>query len=330
MPKNEQELALVAELDNLEKSLLQKGGDALQNAPHDGGFATQGTNIQTAAKAKKKILKGLLKGGMSKKAAEKLMKGMDESSSSSDDSSSDEVEKGLPSDDDSSGDDESSDDESVDESDDESVDVPPMKKSTGAAQLANVTSTREKKRGGEIRKAFGEEEERNIDAVPILDKLIRTLDTNGTLQKSELVTLRKSLEKSAASQATFNTKAVQAFIVLGQKVNELMTLTKSIADQPIQPRQPQLRKGDVRQPEFHGNNGSDWTQPEESPLEDLAKSISGMFKIQEVLVDMVMKGDVPGLTAMDVTKFENAKGDFSILPKEVVKRLNNRLFPASA
>ena len=329
-PNNEQEL--LAELDKLEKSTLNKGGDALQNAPHDGGFATQGTNIQAAAKAKKKVLKALVKSGKTQEEAEALLKAM--SDSDDDSESDDETQKAFGDDDDGSADDESGDDDesSDDESDDEPK-LPPkgkLNKSQGAAQLANASS-RASRKGGEIRKALTDDDDtaNAVDAVPILDKLIATLDNNGTVQKSELVSLRKAFGEVARSQSDFNSKTARALSILCGAVNETRTLVKSIADQPAQ-RTPQLRKSDIRQPEFLGNNGTDFTQTSASPLQEMVSTNGGLLKVQETLVDMCMKSEVPSLTILDVTKFENAHGDFSVLPIEAVKRLEQRLFPASA
>jgi len=144
MARTPAEARLLASLETLEK-----GGDALQDAPHDGGLATEGTNIQSSAKAMKKALRGLMKGGMSRRKAEETLKAL--YAKSDDASSDDDVAKAGNDDDDSmSSDDDSGDGESAGGGDDESdeggessSDQPakggkPFGKSHGASQLANL------------------------------------------------------------------------------------------------------------------------------------------------------------------------------------------------
>lgn len=335
---NPNEDELMAHLDELEKGTLRKGGDALQNAPHDGGFATEGTNIQS--KAAKKMVKALMKGGMSEKRAKRMVKATMHSASSSSSSSVHKGEGDEAGDDDSSSDDESSamssdDDSSSMASDDDSSSAggPPMmkkgkiNKSLGAAALANSTESK-KQREGTIRKALTDENlDAGIDAVPILDKLISTLDAGNKITKSDLSSLKKSFVRGIENQEAFNGKVAKALSIIAGAVIDTRTICKSIADQPVQrSNAPTLRKSDLHQPQFDtGTNGFDGTG--EQSL--LVTNQIPMLRIQEALVDMCMKGGAGAPDFMEVTKFENSKGNLNVLPPHVVKQLEQRLCAAS-
>jgi len=308
------EQTLLAELERLEKggATLQKGGDALQNQPHDGGFATEGTNIQSKANVKK-ALAALVKGGMSeeeaKKTIESISKGMGDDDSSS-----------LPPD----GDDETS---SPEEDTQVSGDAP-MQKSLGAAQLANASSKRGSKEET-IRKSLSEETNNVINAIPVLGELVKTIDTlSKSVRGQGDAELRKSVTEMRSTQQAFNDKVAKALSLIAKSVFETRELVKAIESQPIvQTRAPTLRKGDIVEPQFHGNDqnliGGNGGLTEASPLTNVP-----MLKIQEALVDICMKGG-NGVDVMDVTRFENSKGDLTQLPKHVVELLEKRLCSAA-
>lgn len=298
---NPNEDELMAELARLEKSTISKGGDALQNAPHDGGFATEGTNIQSKANVKK----ALMKGGMSEEDADKtiaLMKGFGEDESSS----PGEGDEGT-----------SSPDE-----DSESAE-PPMEKSLGAASLANASKKQSKKEDS-IRKSLSDETNEAINAVPVLDALVKSIDklAKGAGVDSEV---RKSLGEMKATQDGFNKKVAAALTLIAKSQNEVMSLVKSIEAQPQAQRAPTIRKSEIVEPNFHDNgqgNIGGITTGTVSPLASVP-----MLDIQNALVDIVMKG---GADPMDVTKFENSKGNFNLLPPNVVKQLETRFQTAAS
>lgn len=316
---------LLAALDDLEKSAsIRKGGDALQNAPHDGGFATQGTNIQKQAKMKKAI-KALMKSGMSEAEATKvILKGF--GSSSDDDSSSEEpIDKAMDDDDSMSADDDSG--EGEDEgSDDMSSEVPPMAKSTGASQLAAATQ-------GTLRKALTDENPNAgaaMDAAPILGQLIDSIDRlakkSSGPSKKDLGALRKSIVNIENTQSNFNTKLAKALSIIAGEVQSTRAIVDKIASEPVVGnRANTLQKSQLAEPHFHDGNqakiGGDGGVGEPSPLTGV-----NYYEIQKALTELCMnnKADL-----MDITKFENSKGNLSLLPPNVVKLLEQRLCSAS-
>lgn len=337
MAMSEAEKKLLKSLETLEK-----GGDALQNAPHDGGFATEGTNIQS--KALKKALRGLMKGGMSKEEAEQTLKAL---YAKSDDASSDDesVEKGMDDDSDSmsagddsgsgEGGDESSDDESAEADSSSMQKSKKVNKSTGASQLANASSRHpQRAKTSDLRKALTDEDPHAgeaFDAAPILGKLIDAIDravkgnANGDeIAKSMKRVIRKSVAEAHEAQNAFNRKVAKGFELLFGRLDEMNDMVKSMHDQPVpNNRRTNLRKSDVVERDFGTTSRAaiDGTE-EPSPLHNVE-----MMKIQNALCEMVMKGEADFL---DVTKFENAKGNLAILPPEVVQRLEKRLCPAEA
>jgi len=331
---------LLAELDKLEKSTLKKGGDALQNAPHDGGFATQGTNIQEKAK---KMYKALRKGGFSKKEAKKAVyKAFGDEESSSDESSAmSSVEKAIGSadsmsSDDASGDDESSDGtSSEDESSDESSAMSsPMKKSTGAAAMANAVAGA-KPQEDSIRKALTDEHPDvagALDAVPILGQLIDAIDRmakgGGKSSKKALGSIRKALVAESEARNDFNSRLAKALVHMTGRMIGIEDLVKKMASEPVNTgnRQPSLRKSDLQQPSFHDGGtqritGGNGDPNQVSPLTQLP-----YLQIQEALTELCMKG---GAELMDITKFENSKGDLRLLPPNVIEQLEKRLCAAA-
>lgn len=336
---------LLAELDKLEKStVVRKGGDALQDAPHDGGFATEGTNIQKQAK---KMYKALVKSGYKKSVAKALaLKAFSDADSDSDsDSGSDEasspMEKAMGGDsmssDDDSGDSESEDGESSDDdssSEDESSDdaSSPIGKSTGAAALANASKTRQP--SDSLRKAIVEEHpdaQGAFDAVPILGQLIDSIDRvtkhGGGLSKKDLGSIKKSISQVENNQRQFNGKLAKALSMIAGRVIETEAIVKKMASEPINTanRRPTLNKSDIQHPSFHhgetqqivGGEGG----YEASPLSSVP-----YYDIQKALTELCM---VNKAELMDVTKFENSKGDLRLLPPNVIKQLEDRLCPAS-
>lgn len=320
---------LMAFLDTMEKST--GGGDALQSASHDGGFATEGTNIQAQAK---KMQKALIKSGYSVKEANALVAKAFPPGGDDDSSSEEEIEKG---DDDSMSEEDTSGDEGSDE--DEGENGPPMppmakgkmKKSLGASQLDTASKRREH---GALRKALVEENpdmEGAFDAAPILMNLVTSIDNlvsrnSGGINKSVVSDLRKSIQNVQTVQNAFNTKLAKGLSMIAQLVIDQGVLVKAMHDQPVvQNRAVTMRKSDVLEPGFHHGQtqfDSDAQAPQRSPLYGVE-----FLKIQEALVDICMKGQ--GATIDNVTMFENSKGDLNLLPPNVVKQLEQRLCAAA-
>lgn len=326
---------LIAFMDKLEKSA---GSDALQSASHDGGFATEGTNIQAQAK---KMKKALVKGGMSPSEADVLVaKAFPPPQGDEEEDEPAKTKKGFGgsddddsmSADDDSGDAESSDGGSDDEQDDGNGGPPskkgaPMKKSNqGAAQLASA-STRE----NNLRKALVDENPDAgavFDGVPVLAQLVESIDkmlsksTSNGSNKRIVSDIRKSLDQVRTTQNAFNSKLAMGLSMIAARVINTENLVKSIADQPmVNNRAPSLRKSDILEPSFHGgeHHQIDGSVPQ-SPLYGVE-----FLKIQEALVEICMKG---GADVTDITKFENSKGNLNMLPPAVLKQLEQRLCAA--
>jgi len=325
---NEDEL--MAELERLEKSTIRKGGDALQSAPHDGGFATEGTNIQSAAM--KKVIKAMVAGGMSKAQAQETAKKAFASKDSDSDSESDNTAKGMNGDEASDDEDDMSGGADGDDSsdDEESPDEPPMSKSLGAAKLANAT------RGGgsqasSLRKALVDESPGvgdQLDAAPILGQLIDAIDRmarGAGPSKHDIKTIRKSIVRVQEVQNDFNGKLAKALSMIAGRVIATEAIVKAMANEPvINTRAPTLRKGDLSEPMFHGNTTAQIDgRQEASPLHGVE-----YLKIQEALVDLCTKG-LGGIDLLDITKFENSKGDLRMLPPSALKHLEQRLCGAA-
>lgn len=322
---------------------LEKGGDALQDAPHDGGFATEGTNIQSLAKAK--VMKALVKSGMSKADAEETIKAMYvKSDDASSDGDSESVTKGgdddsMSADDESGSDDQSGgDDESGEESGADSSSMPSLKKgkkvskSTGAAQLANASS-RQSQKPDDLRKALVDGDPRMaeaFDAAPILGKLIDSIDrmaksggASDELRKSMRRVIRKSIDASTAKQEVFNRKVAKGFELLFDRLATMTDLVKAIHDTPVaNNRTGNLRKSDTVERDFGTTDTSriDGSEPI-SPLQNV-----DLLRVQEALFQMCIKGEAD---ILDVTKFENSRGNLSLLPKQVVERLEKQLCSAA-
>lgn len=312
MPTKEEE-ALLKALDDLEKHSVRKGGDALQNAPHDGGFASEGTNIQAKAKAAKAAM---MKGGMSEEEADAILKGIggggDDDAMSSDDSASDDG------------------DEMTSSPDEE---APPMAKSkmkkstTGAAQLANASSSR--KSGDTLKKALVDENpqmEGAIDALPILGKFIDQLAKTNQLTDASARTLKKSLDAIAQANTDFNTRMAKSQVAAFDRFNALEAKLDKLLSEPVaNNRSGNIRKSDIVQPQFHDGNASSFGGPgaeERSPLFEMEP-----MKIQKALVDLAMEGKVD---VMEVTKFENEHCNIATLPPQIRKSLEAKLCPAAA
>lgn len=329
MRTSEEERVLKA-LEAFENGTLAKGGDALQNAPHDGGFATQGTNIQSKAKAVKKAMKALIKGGMSETDAAKIVKAIE--SNDDDDSSSDNVDddtsspmpmaKSVDADDDDSASDDESDDEEIEKS-----------HRRGASQLSNASSRGKNSIGG-LRKALIEDDAANsaaIDAAPILAKLIDAIDnlsrvdsrniTKSLQKNSGMDDLRKSVQEGRQQQAVFQSQLAKAMPLLFSKMSAVEDMVKAIHDQPVANYGGNtLRKSDIREPSFNDGDTSGFDgSPRQSPLANVE-----FLKIQEALVDMCKSNHVD---LLDVTRFENSR-NYDQLPSSVIKRLEAKLCSA--
>ena len=330
MQMTEQEQTLLAQLDDMEKSSIRKGGDALQSAPQDGGFATEGTNIQSKAKAAKvkKAIESLMKKGLTHEdALDIVLKGFD-------DGSDDEDSEGA---DDSSDDSGDSMDDSSDEGDSKGPPPkappmppgkgsPPMSKSLGAAQMS--MASRSNRKESAIRKALTDEDSATIDAAPVLKALVDAVDQLAkSSSKRDDSSLRKSIEQQAYSQNAFNSKLAKALTVIADMVIKSNATVERIAAQPIaNDRVGMLRKSDIIQPGFH--NGAAPMEIAGGEMQHSPLMGVEMLRIQEALVDIVQKSNNPDLL-LEVTKFENSKGNLSVLPPNILKQLETRLCPAS-
>lgn len=322
----DQELLMNA-LADLEKGATLRKGDALVEHPHDGGFATEGTNIQTLAKNQSNAVKALMKGGMSKSDATKMVKAL---AKSDDDSMSEDDDSGSS--DDGDADSMSSD---MDSSSDEGGEMPPMmkgkkvSKSLGASKLD--ASSRREKTGRSLRKSMMEENpdlENAIDVTPILGQFVTHLEAlaNKSDDGSSFATLRKSIAATQHQQMAFNTRLAKAMTIIGESIMQVSNLVKAMANEPA-PRNLQLKKSQIVQPSFQTDNTSlaeSLTGGGESPLSQIAPMV-----IQDALVDMCMKSE-SGVSAMMVTNFENARCNLSMLPPNVLKTLEQKLCPDSA
>lgn len=310
---------LLHSLEALERGDLAKGGDALQNAPHDGGLATQGTNIQSK-KDVKKALDTLIKGGMSKQDAEVLVK---------------RLAKGFePGGDDGSGEDDASgaDDSSSMPPDGDDDTSSPMEKSirAGAAQLQNAS--RKPKRGeGTLRKGLSDDANDAVDAAPILAQLVAGIEQLASKQpKLDTSDLRKSIDGIQTSQKQIAGALKGALSLIFDRITNLDTIVKSMADQPAPQRPNTLQKGNLSHPSFGDTSGSieGLTNGGGYDANQSALRSVPMLDIQNELVEMCMKSTA-GLTVDDVTKFENSHGNLNLLNPNVIKALEQRFCPAS-
>jgi hypothetical protein len=351
MPQSLNEQRLMEVLSGLERrGGLAKGGDALQNAPHDGGFATEGTNIQAKAKAKKamrKAIKAMVAKGIDPAEAEKLVKAIRGEEDEDEDSSS-PVAKG--------GDDESSDEDMASEDDggegeggdDESSALPSQAKppiakdavgkSLGAAQLANSTQSHREQES--LRKSLSDDDNKMVDATPVLGMIIKSFD-GLTNQVREALSgggkrvkgdrkLRKSFANYEKRQYGFNDNVAKALGIICGQVDELRGVIVKMANEPVHVNRNQLQKGNLHQPDFnastHEIDGRQYNPMEQSPL--IANGIS-LMAIQNTLADLCMKSGGKEVSLDDVTKFENTQ-DLNMLPPNVVRQLENRLCPAAS
>jgi hypothetical protein len=317
-------------LDGLEQSTIRKGGDALQNAPHDGGFATQGTNIQTKTAIKKATATFMAKGmnkADAKKAAQELVKAL---MTSDDEDSDDDAAKAFGNDDASSDAESDAGGSDDDSSSDDDAAASPMSKSTGASQLAGAGGGGTRN-GDSLRKALTDENPdagTTIDAVPILGQLIDSIDRmtkrGGATSPKALGEIRKSLADLHSVQNSFNGRVAKALVLMGARVISTEAMVKKIHDEPVNAgnRTPTLRKGELRDPPLHDND----TQRIEGGAPSSPLGGVEYLKVQGALVDLCMKGLAD---PMDITKFENSKGNFALLPANVVKQLEQRLCPAA-
>lgn len=273
---------------------------------------------------------------MSKSDAENTLKALN----ATDDASSDEGEemaKGGEDDamsaEDESGDSASGgDDESSDDGDSASDEASKkFGKSHGAAQLANASSQTRRQRDGNLRKALVDETpnaEGLFDAAPILGKLVDSIDKLAGGQPDQhdrqiLKSMRKSVRELGANQGAFNTKIAKALVMMFERLDETRDMVKAMHDTPVpNARGTTLRKSDIREPQF--GNGD--TTGIDGRLPESALSGVEVLKIQEQLYEMCTKSMV---TLDDVTKWENSRYDFNMLPTAVVQQLEKRLCSAS-
>lgn len=320
MPKPKKDADEGIEPDELMKAVQQleadvKKGDPLQDAPHDGGLATEGKNIQSRDEAKKAIEAILAKGGYNKSQKARLLKML----------SATDMESG---DGDEPGDDDG--DEGGGEDDEDEKPMPTAMKGkikkgaidSGVAQLAHATT-------GDLKKAIIDHDESNenvFDATPFLDGLVKSLGAQLADAKAGTAVLYKALLDDRATQKQFRGTLAKAFSLLDEKLTDISDRIQKIENQPVPNSRPTtVRKSDVVQPDFRNQGhapGDEGGDNEPSPLYGVE-----YLKIQEALVDMVMKGEIQD--SMNVTKFENAKGDLRVLDPKIVKALEKRLCAAA-
>lgn len=312
MPKSEQTLSedeLLKALDSFESSLA-KGGDALQNAPHDGGLATEGTNIQSKAEAKKAIAAALVKAGH--KNPDDILKMLSASDMGSDEDEDDDNDGEGPGD--------------SDEGEDDAPPPPPMakgkvKKSTGAAALQGATQA-----GSSIIKAMDADDDTRemVDVQPFLKKLVEAIAASDDSLRSGVARLVKGLGAQQSQSNNFQKSVAQAFVLMSNRLDDLQNIVKKMADQPVPGgRTPTVRKGDIQNPDFNSDPNQLMGREDANASPLLALPV---MKIQNELVDMAMKGHVD---IMDVTKYENSNGNLGVLPPNVVKSLEAKLCPAA-
>jgi len=135
--------------------------------------------------------------------------------------------------------------------------------------------------------------------------------------------MRKSITEFGDNQKAFNSKIAKALVMIVEKLGSTEDLVKAIHDQPVPNQQGStLRKANVREPQFRNGDTSGIDGSElGSPLENVE-----FIAIQEALTDMCLKSQ--GVSLDEITKFENTH-DFSMLPKAVVQKLEQKLCSAS-
>lgn len=302
---------LDAALSELEES-IQKG-DPLQDQPHDGGLATQGTNIQSRADAKKAAAKALTDSGMSKADADKVLKMLSASDMGSGEGEDDEEPSGRDM-----------------ESDEDEEDADAIK-----ARKAKKAYKSEP--DPDLKKALVDENpdnEKLFNVAPFLEQLVGQLGRMSGNTQQQVDSLTKSLDTATKRQGDFNVRLAKGLVnivgALNDQYQSLNEKIEKILNQPV-PNGRQtavVRKSDVQQPNFGGPQfrepgANDGRNPNEaSPLLQVDYLV-----IQRKLADYVMKG---GLDPIEVTKFENDKGNFNVLPPAIVKRLEQDLCSSAA
>lgn len=311
---------LLKGLSELEEEIA-KGGDPLQNQPHDGGFATEGTNIQTRAK---KMQKALAAQGIevSIEKARKMAKMM-----SATDMGTDEGE----------GEEEGGEGEEEMTMSKVWQDHGPASKakksgrrgygggtaakSTGAADKLAAASGDE---GEEFKKALTDENpevEQMLDVSEFLSSFVDTIAKSHAATTSSVEELAKALVDERSSRVGFNTKVAKALVGIGNELRETRELLNQVMEQPVTPqRRAVLHKADVVQPPLSPQQPPSDGNPEMTPLHQVP-----YLKVQEALVKKCIEDK--SIDPMVVTKFENAKGDFRVLPRGIVKALEQELCP---
>jgi hypothetical protein len=306
MAMNEQEL--LEGLAALESN-LQKGGDALQDAPHDGGFATEGKNIQSRDEAKKSIVDALVAKGHSKEEASRLMKMLSASDMGSEegddeDEDSEEEEEGAP------------------------APMPPSMEKGKKTKKSLVNDLIASSTPAGIRKSLVDEEpdaEQALDAAPFLQGLIDTMAKSLGQHSGAIGGIAKAVLQSNAKQGDFNARLAKGIITLSGQLSTLQKSLDKIAAQPVpNVRGTSLTKSHVVEPDMHDGNTAafDGRQVDQrSPLFGMSRQ-----KIENALVDLVTKG---GADAMEVTKFEQNGYNLATLPPNLFKALEATLCPPS-
>lgn len=296
--KSEEEL--MGLLENLEKSASLKKGDALEEAPHDGGLATEGENIQSSV-AKKALAKILSKAGVEKAQADKVLKMLSASDMGSDEDDGEEEDT-----------------ESM-----KSKKKSAYKSETAARRLAAASG--ELDEGEDFKKALQDEvpeAEEMVDASPFMKGLV---DCNAKAVQSvreSVDELSKAMTAQKTHQQEVIVKIAKGLVRIADMVVGLDEKVEKVLAAPAPVRRAlTVQKSDITQPNF---GGPDAQAAKDAPDFDFSQSPLlnvPMLRIQEALVT---KAERRQIDPMVVTNFELTR-DFRALPREILKALETEL-----
>lgn len=301
--KSEEEL--LQTFGELEKAALKKG-DALADAPHDGGFATEGENIQSKAGVKKAVAKAVEDGTLSKAQAAKLLKMMSASDAG------DEDEEGG---------DEDEDTESM-KSKKKSV----SKSDVAARRLAAASGELDEDAGSDLRKALVDEvpeAEKMMDASDFVKGLVDVTAKSVSGFKATVEELAKSLSEGQAYQRDYNTRLAKGLVQVAKALSDVDQKLEKLLNAPVAPQARQLTvaKSDVLQPQFGGVSSQ---EAKEQSTFDFANSPLNNVPLLRIQEALVAKAEQRQLDPMAITNFELTK-DFRALPEKVLKALEAEL-----
>lgn len=305
MPKQFTSERLNKALEEFEEKLAK--GDALQDQPHDGGLATQGTNIQSKADAKKAVEKALAAQGMSKATADTLLKMLSASDMESGEGEDEPPEASSPMD-------------SEDEDENDAMDKSKKaKKSTSQ----------------DLRKSLIDADSRNeevLDIAPFLGDFVGKFDQMSKATNSRVDGLAKALTDNQKMSSDFNVRLAKAMELLFDNVSTRFDLlqkkVEDIAAQPVPNASRGLvRKSDIQQPQFNGGPAMrDDVNNLQNNVDVSALQRIDYLKVTSTLADYAIKGFCDPL---EVIKFENSRGDFTQLPTKVLQQLTQDLCPTA-